>query len=76
MIVGVIIAFMGVTFLVARLLNFLLDTTSLAALFAAWAITVLVGIALVRQLPTFLLRSERPQPAPASTAGPPAPREQ
>jgi len=51
---GVLIAFLGLTFLIARLLTTLLDATSLVVLCAAWALTTALGVLLVRQLPRLL----------------------
>jgi hypothetical protein len=57
LIAGVLIAFLSLTFLAARLVTALFDCTSLGVLLAAWALTSGVGVLLVRRLPRLLGQS-------------------
>jgi hypothetical protein len=54
LIAGVLIAFLSLTFLAARLVTALFDFTSLGVFLAAWALTSGVGVLLVRRLPRLL----------------------
>jgi Flp pilus assembly protein TadB len=55
-IAGILVAFMTLTFLAARLLTDLLGHPSLVIFLMAWVITTLAGVMLVRQLPRVLDR--------------------
>ena len=57
LIAGVLIAFLTLTFVAARLVTALFDFTSLGVLLAAWALTSGVGVLLVRRLPRLLGQS-------------------
>ena len=54
LIAGVLIAFLTLTFLAARLVTALFHCTSLGIFLAAWALTSGVGVLLVRRLPRLL----------------------
>ncbi len=49
-----LVPFLALTYLAAWLLTFLLDATALPAFLAAWGITTIAGVYLVRQLPRVL----------------------
>jgi hypothetical protein len=57
LIAGVLISFLTLTFLAARLVTALFDFTSLGVFLAAWALTSGVGVLLVRRLPRLLGQS-------------------
>ena len=54
LIAGVLVAFLTLTFLAARLVTALFHCTSLGIFLAAWALTSGVGVLLVRRLPRLL----------------------
>jgi hypothetical protein len=56
-IAGVLIAFLTLAFLAARLVTALFDCTSLGVFLAAWSLTSGVGVLLVRRLPLLLGQS-------------------
>jgi hypothetical protein len=53
-IVGVLIAFLALTFLVAELLAYLLDQSASGSVLFLWALTTALGVVVVRQLPRAL----------------------
>ena len=53
-IAGVLLAFLALTFAVARLAAYLLQQSSPAAIFITWAMTTALGVVLMRRLPRIL----------------------
>jgi hypothetical protein len=53
-IAGLLLAFLGLTYLAARLVAHLLDQASRPAFLCTWAMTTAVGVVLVRRLPRVL----------------------
>jgi hypothetical protein len=54
MIVGVLVAFLALTFMAAKLLAHLLEQNALGSILLLWALTAVASVALVRQLPRAL----------------------
>jgi hypothetical protein len=54
MIAGVLLAFLTLTFMAAKLVAYLLGHPSRGGFLVLWAITTVLGVALVRQVPSIL----------------------